>query len=458
MGLRLDPPLREWRPRQPRVVRGADRAVIAERVAERAGRMGSGVIASGAPDGSGSPARPVVATGHQASLWHPGILVKDLAAAEAARRLGGVALHVLADQDVHEAWRIDLPVVEGDRLRVASRGLAATQGGVPTGRQPAAGSFEVSGIAGLDAALSEAAGRSFETLAEQAGFVAERYRSGVMGAATPVAAATDLAHTARFGELVDRMTDDPLACVSAYNAAAGAVPEAGMGELKVTDRRVELPLWSSPWQGGRLRVFAEKQEGGGYALRAGGKPVDRGDLLPRALLMTGLWRDGLCDLFVHGVGGGVYRRVTDLWWERWLGEGLAPVVVATADVRVDFAVPVAEPEEVRRAVWRRHWLPHNLDRALGLSGEAVQRKRSLLDRMGDDRDRRRRARAFRELSEINAGWVEQHRGEIEAADSEAARAQAGLANRASARRRDWALAVYPDEALARLWRAVQDSA
>ncbi|MEM7680395.1 MAG: hypothetical protein AAF288_00410 [Planctomycetota bacterium] len=454
MSLRVEPPMGDWPSPDVSALPAwahEGRRVIAERVRDRALRLGLPI------DGLEQSDTPIVATGHQATLWHPGILAKDVVAAEAARRWGGRALHVVVDQDIHEAWRIDLPRVDGDRIVVDTHRLAPTQGGVPTGRQPAVDAFEPSGLDDLDEVLHQARSSEAATLAEQVAQVNEAHRARVLGRATPIAAASDLAHTPRFAELVGRMTADPGACVLAYNDAVAAVPEAGLTPLRVKDDRFELPLWSSAWQGGRLRVFAERSSAGGFALMSGGKPADRADLLPRALLMTGLWRDGLVDWFIHGTGGGVYSRATDHWWSAWAGSRLAPVAVATADLRLALDAPVAEPEDLRRALWCRHHLPHNLDRELGLDGPLVERKRSLLAQMGDDRDRRRRAQAFREVHAINRAWAAEHVGVLEEAGRAVETARAGLANRAAAFRRDWLLAVYPVEGLRGLSTEARDA-
>jgi hypothetical protein len=119
------------------------------------------------------------------------------------------------------------------------------------------------------------------------------------------------------------------------------VPEARVRPLRVEGARVELPLWWMPGRVGRARRAVWSDE-------LAALKVD--ELAPRALAMTALVRKELCDLFIHGTGGGVYDRITDLWLGEWLGGGaLAPTAVVTATRHLPFDVRVRRPEEIARA-------------------------------------------------------------------------------------------------------------
>src|SRR5207302_4275452 len=54
--------------------------------------------------------RPIIATGHQPELYHPGVLVKNFAAANLASQLGGVGLNLTVDPDVAKETGLKLPV------------------------------------------------------------------------------------------------------------------------------------------------------------------------------------------------------------------------------------------------------------------------------------------------------------------------------------------------------------
>ena len=57
-----------------------------------------------------SPAGPLIATGHQPDLFHPGVWVKQYAASELARRCNGVGLNLIVDSDMMRSHRIRVPV------------------------------------------------------------------------------------------------------------------------------------------------------------------------------------------------------------------------------------------------------------------------------------------------------------------------------------------------------------
>ncbi len=74
--------------------------------------------------------------------------------------------------------------------------------------------------------------------------------------------------------------------------------------------------------------------------------------------------------------------------------------------------------------------------------------------MNDDRDSARRAAAFRRIHRINDGLADAHHALLDAAERDVATAEAGVANRRIARRRDWPFFLYPEEALQKLRREV----
>jgi hypothetical protein len=81
--------------------------------------------------------RPVIMSGHQAELWHPGILAKWIAGVEIARRVGGVFAWLHVDQDTNEPGAIDVPVIDGAGVLVKrTLTLVDPARDVPTGVAP----------------------------------------------------------------------------------------------------------------------------------------------------------------------------------------------------------------------------------------------------------------------------------------------------------------------------------
>src|SRR6476659_7616861 len=49
--------------------------------------------------GHSDPTRPIIATGHQTELYHPGVWVKNAVISAIAGRVGGEAIHFAVDTD-----------------------------------------------------------------------------------------------------------------------------------------------------------------------------------------------------------------------------------------------------------------------------------------------------------------------------------------------------------------------
>ncbi|MCE9589411.1 MAG: hypothetical protein K8S99_02685 [Planctomycetes bacterium] len=415
----------------------------------------------------------IVATGHQAWLWHPGILAKDIAAALFARQHNAEAFHLVVDHDPVDSFRVELPLRDGDRLSAVAVHLAPVRVDLPPCSQPSATRAQLEqGLrnaksqygprlaCSLDL-LKQAIARVEQppTLGEQLATLTATLMHPHVGA-IPMRFSSALAGEERFSAVVERMLRDARKCTACYNRAAAAHPAARVAPLIESVERVELPLWSlSPGQP-RLRLFADLSDRVPELVNENGDPVRPGmRLAPRALLMTAYLRSGSCDLFIHGKGGGVYDLVTEAWWREWTGEPLAPMAVVSADVRMDFDAPVADRAAVDRAVWLCHHLPHNIERELDGDAPAAdhiasQRKHEILGEMGFDRNRKRRAALFRELHELNHGLATRHASMLDAARRDLERTRAGLANGVVARRRDWCFVLYPPAKLEALRLAV----
>ena len=412
--------------------------------------------------------KPVIATGHQPSLWHPGILAKDIAADAFAEYVGGRALHVVVEHNPLEPLGIDLPVQVEQRagVRSVSLDLRPEARLLPPNRLPPLSPNQV-----IDPLREEGLTQGFPSaevglqqitqayinqadaphLAAQTAGVLNELKQPYLHVPTANLSTSELV-TAGF---VQRMMSDPVACMRAYNRAVSAYPEANIRPLYVGRDVVEAPLWA---QGDRQSVpvyidlgdsrpqlFTQEQQldlTGPDALQL---------LRPRAITLSAIMRSEHCDLFIHGTGGGVYDQVTERWWQDWMGEDLAPMAVVSADIYMPFDVPTASKAELSHAHWFRHHLLHNPDRHFEPTSEEeralVREKRDLLDAMDADRDKRRRAKAFKRIHAINAELSNLHREAWHEIKTNHWLTRVGVTNAAYAHRRDWCFALYPEEQL-----------
>lgn len=321
--------------------------------------------------------RPIILTGHQAMVWHPGILAKYLAVEHAAKVTNSAGVWLVVDQDSEDPWAVRYP--SRARPAVAERTLGTQHGltvesmrfpprlgGADT---PAASLAPLAPVAGSDFAngASESvrqglarihAALSAHSREPNAGRQLANAIADLLAPLHPAATifGAGISRTTVFASVVRAMAGDPERCVHAYNAAVARFPAAKLRPLAADDVNVryELPLWRIEFGRERRRVYAEELDQ---------IPIEQ--LAPRALLMTGLLRAAACDLFVHGLGGGVYESVTDAWFGTWLvdqipGLALAPVAVVSATLRL----PLIDGAEVNvddlaRARWRAHRAPHD---------------------------------------------------------------------------------------------------
>lgn len=421
--------------------------------------------------------RPIVMSGHQLAVWHPGILAKWLFTAAAAETEGFAAAWVWVDQDANRyadiafPLRTDAGVLKKAVWRAAPPGrqLGPVCGEAPFEPTPAP---EPSGAAFAAAQIGPALLRIREALAGAApgaANAAEQVERAVSRLLEPLESpvphrifATALARTDLFAELVARMRERPRECTDAYNAAVAAYPDGHGAEVsmlntgvgaEVRARGPELPLWRLVPRasgGGAARVHA-------HAADLEGAPL--AELAPRGLMMTGLLRLGACDVFIHGTGGGGpagYDRITDLWLAKWLGATLAPTAVVSATMRLDLGEPEEQPtpQEARRARWLAHHARHHP--SLIGDAAAAARKRELLEAIRrSPRNSAERAALFREMHALLDRVNAEHATALERLDREAEVAEARLGNAAVAGERTWPFPLYPAADLAALREMVR---
>jgi len=458
----LDVPLAEFR----RLAR-ARAFDLAARMSER--------LSSGPPSaGAAFTTRPLVVMGHQPLFFHPGVWFKYFLLNRIAVDHETVGLHVIVDTDAPGPLAADVPAMRERLVRVTET-LIDPPAGIPLEALPVpdAGTWEA--FAGrlrahlgtlpsrdaLDqwnafAAGAEAARPTTRSAGE---FLARLRREDEARAEAPCymeVPMSALADSPEFRSFALHLLARPDELVSAYNgsledyrrakrlrSAANPFPN-----LATSGGRFETPFWVV--RGGRRTDLFVTRGGGTLLLATDTGPLaevpagpsgvtalaDAGIALrPKAMALTLFVRLCMADLFIHGVGGGRYDRVTDAIALRLFGRRPAAYVVATATLHLPAAAASGGGVE-RPTVERRLMdLRHNPDRHLeSLSEEQrlwVDEKWSLIravERMHPGRDRRAATRRIREINERLAAAfapeiarLEDHlaalRGEKSAADA-----------------------------------------
>jgi hypothetical protein len=397
--------------------------------------------------------RPIIATGHQTLLWHPGILAKYMVMDAVADAHDFGRANLIVDQHVDHFGVFDVPLRRSDgSLAVRSIELAPSRKDVPMGlqrtfspqRDPMHLSFASDSVAqGVQQILHAVRQhQDAPNAALQMAMVLSDLMARWVKPVTHVTA-TDLGQTSLSRALLQAMVDDPHACAHAYNTAVAAISDAGIGTLLVRDDYVELPLWRIREDGRRMRAYDNDVQ------RVLDDPM-QSPLLPRALFMTALVRLGMCDVFIHGTGGANYDRAMELWIHNWLGVQVAPVAVATATLHLplmnDQQHMTAEQDSHRTVEQALHAARHawHDPEAAAMQQQMGARKAELLQ-MIDALPRRstKRKAAFFEMHRVLDELRTAHHDVVMHASQRAEQARRMVEDARIARRRDWPFPLYP---------------
>ena len=390
--------------------------------------------------GIGSPAdpgddRPLIGTGHQPFLFHPGIWTKHLLA---SRFTGGATVvNMPVDCDAAEDVGADAPHLDGG-LAIVRETLLRADADVPYEVIDPPGEDEWrSFLQRIDAHLQMLPHRgvhdvfaafidrttglrapdigSFLTLARR------RHEGPTRYVELPV---SRLAATREFRRFALHIITDADRFAASYNAHLDAYRERQnirtaaqpFPNLSRDGARVELPFWMI--HRGRRRPLLVEPRAGGYRLWAGddevasipGRDPEEFDALairPKALALTAFTRLCVVDLFIHGVGGGRYDRVTDGVIAEFFG--LTPPRYAVVTATLHLPLSEFDPTEERAALQRRHLeLLHNPERTLIEPTEEqrrwIEEKWQLIKRLEDGaltrRERREATQRIREINEL----------------------------------------------------------
>jgi hypothetical protein len=296
-------------------------------------------------------AQPLVATGHQAELYHPGVWAKLGLIDAAARKLSGQAFHVVVDTDAPKHLHVRWP---GESLPITDDPAIASAAWSSLLAPPSTGHLQH-----IRQALARASGAwNFEPLL---GGIIESLGRQTDASRTLTAAIANttheldwklgLRHRSLLGSPI--WTSEPFllfahdlvaqadSVASNYNAALDGYRDANgisshmrpMPDLYVGDESIEIPFWLDDLHNGARTRPSVFRSGGGFVLKlTGGEEFvfdsaldgweaaarlqrwlasTRHRLSPRALTLTMFVRMLMADQFTHGIGGGRYDQVTD---------------------------------------------------------------------------------------------------------------------------------------------------
>lgn len=347
--------------------------------------------------------RPLIVTGHQPELFHPGVLAKNIAIHRLAALLQGSSLNINVDSDVSKTTLMKLPTSQEDSSDTTIA-FSKVHGPLP---------YEewIDTDASLFTALPETIAHITDTWPwkpvlpafwQEASRWSTRFpkiperwilaRSAwerQLGVGNHELTMSQWCNTPFFQWLLEQFIDEHQRFACIYNDELRRYRKEHrirsnnhpVADLLVTDNLVELPFWA--WQAGttqrgRLCIKTDAGKATLVALLSGkeqtigtgpGLHLDNlagWKIRPKALITSMMFRLFLADLFVHGIGGAVYDELTDRIFARFWNTALPRYAIVTATLRLPWEhspTTAAEPLELKRSLRDMQWNP---DRHLSL--------------------------------------------------------------------------------------------
>jgi hypothetical protein len=401
---------------------------------------------------------PLLLAGHQPELAHPGVWVKNFALNGLAKKLGGVPLHLIVDNDTLKSTSLRFPTFrDGDPVSVRLESVAfdAFRSEVP---------YEDRGVIDAEALRTFAeraaplcANWGYEPLLRRTGglrpplaknigdvFTAMRRECerawGCRNLELPVSALSQTEAFANFSRHIlgdlSRFREVYNAAICDYRAANGIrsanhpAPELAEGEA---------PFWVRTATGRRERATATS---------------DVRTLRPRALTLTLFARVCLGDFFIHGIGGGKYDEVTDTIIRDYFGVEPPAYQVLSATLHLPLPTFPATPDDLQRAERLVRDLYWNPQRHLSADQRPRPDVKELLDAHAalaasepPYADHAARRDWYRFLKDVNEKLRPIVADQVPRAEAELARVRSEVDANAILRRRDFAWVLYPENVL-----------
>ncbi len=441
---------------------------------------------------------PIIMSGHQPTLFHPGVWFKNVALSHLAAAHHAIGVHLIVDNDQVAAPAIDVPQVNGTSITRNAVPLDAAQSARPYEEWQIRdrAQFNAAGakIAGQVAQL--AAKPIIERLWPRAMAAADRH--GNLGLALsqarhefeagwqlktlelPVSRMSDtdsfrhfcghiLNNVQSFQEVYNR---EVLRYRKAHHIRSQAHP---VPVLRAGDGWFEAPFWTWSSTSPQRQPLFVRHNGDRLELRTGLQGEIREapaadceivrwlhelrdggvKIRPRALSMTMYTRLILCDLFLHGIGGAKYDELGDTITEAFFGVRPGEFMTLSATVQLPLGSSQVDADDIRQLDGCLRDLYFHPDRHIDLgspkcsveAGRLVRRKQVLLV---SQPPRGHRKAWHREIVEINQQLRVSVAETREMLLGERTELTRQLQNETVLRSREFSFALFPESRLKQL--------
>ncbi len=439
---------------------------------------------------------PIVLSGHQPELFHPGVWFKNFLLSRLATHSGAIAINFLVDNDLCRSAAIRVPG------KGASQSIVAQSVPFDTQRDSVPWELRLRDSADCWNRFPDAvAGSLLPTIREpllaqlwpdateavresnRIGLAIAQARhqlEGRVGLQTLEVPLSQLVSTRAFARFSIQLLGQLPRFQDVYNeqllryrtahrirSRAHPVPaleqQHGWLEAPWWVYRAEAPHRQRMW----VRVLNDQLV---ISDRAGWQAVVEGrldcdgaatqwlDLLadgvclrPRALLTTMYLRLIVSDLFIHGIGGGKYDQLTDAIVQDFFGVQPPPMTVATATMRLplgnesvqDLERTAADIRRQRERIWLTRYHADQLAESLNSDAqELAERKRNLIANIPE---RGEKWKWHREMTEVNRRLSEAAAAQAESAKLQIEQLLARQRQQRIVLSRDYSFCLFPLE-------------
>ncbi len=350
--------------------------------------------------GAGLRSKAWIVTGHQPEFTHAGVWAKHVVTQRLAERVGGVAANLVVDHDAIKSTALRVPARVDGRYRATAVSFAPYRAGVPWESLAPLSPVELEAFARQ---VREAYGPRYDSSLMGPFFAAagevRHPRSWVdqqvagrraIDAVFGIDLREKHAHEVWGGPFLAQMLVDAERFVACYNDALDEYrrrlhikgDRRPVPNLLHRDGRVELPVWAVRAGQPRLRVFCQRR-GEAVHLFAEDDPIAElplaglrrwetaeplleqlAGIRPRALTLTIWARLLLADLFIHGIGGAKYDRITDVFIQKYFRLEPPAICAVSATLRLDLPAHPTSPKDLLATRLRLRDVRHNPQRYL----------------------------------------------------------------------------------------------
>lgn len=334
--------------------------------------------------------KPIVASGHQPELFHPGVWLKNWLLHEIARRFNAQPVNFVIDNDLADSVSLKSPAFKDGKIEFESVTFDRPTAALPWEERPIAdfqffASFGERLTQRLENIAPDAIIRQLWPLVVEAANKTKKIGAAIargrqrleesLGVTNHEAPLSRMCQTKSFAKFAAAVLFDIERFQSIYNTALSEYrcvhklrsETHPAPDLIRRQRSFETPFWVwSTERPARRPMFIEQTSNGVILTNHHGVewPVGFNDaetissdifraarhgvkIRPRALMTTMFLRLAVCDLFIHGIGGAMYDQATDLIARRFFGVTPAPFITATATLKLPWH---SEPVDQHSAI------------------------------------------------------------------------------------------------------------